>query len=88
MNNGGENEEFDDSLSKTIDELEKIVKFVYMTKLGADVVKMYVTDVEYQDNGFIIEFFTDDVLSEENEAKVRKHLADDLLERMNKMQGA
>jgi hypothetical protein len=38
-----------------------------------------------KDNGFMIDFFSDSTLSEEDESIVRKHLADYLLESINKL---
>lgn len=80
--------EFDDRLSKTLDEIEKVVLFVYMTKIDDRVIKMYVTTLEYQDSGFVIEFFSDDTLSPEDENIAKTHLANEMLKRVNELNNA
>lgn len=79
---------FESSLGETLDEIDKIVKFVYMCKLNNELIKMYVTSVEYEDNGFVIEFFTDCELSKDDEDFARSDLASELLYRMNKLNGS
>jgi hypothetical protein len=80
--------EFDDRLNKTLDEIEKIVLFVYMTKIDDRVIKMYVTNLDYQDNGFVIEFFSDDDLSSQDEETAKTHLANEMLNRVNDLKNA
>jgi hypothetical protein len=77
--------DFKDKLNGLLGKIEDEILFTFITKLNDKSIRLFVTNVEAKDNGFMIDFFSDSTLSEEDESIVRKHLADYLLESINKL---
>jgi hypothetical protein len=77
--------DFKDKLNGLLGKIEDEILFTFITKLNDKYIRLFVTNVEAKDNGFMIDFFSDSTLSEEDESIVRKHLADYLLESINKL---
>tara|TARA_R110000851_G_scaffold326539_1_gene495296 strand:- start:118 stop:366 length:249 start_codon:yes stop_codon:yes gene_type:complete len=76
--------DFKDKLNKLLSNIEDEVLFTFVTKIDNENIRLFVTGVEYQDNGFMIDFFSDSKLTDESEKLARSHLARHLLHALEK----
>lgn len=77
---------FEDKLKKTISEIAKTVKFTYIVELNSSIiVKMFITSVEFKDNGFIMDWFTNEKLTSDEELECENLLGKEILRKMESM---